>query len=119
VAALADERIIAFCLFLDAGDVRHSWTNGADYTDSRSKDTFFEVCYYRPVEDAYRTGRKELSYSYGAENAKLERGCRLDEVSGFVLPLSDGGLEPARRAAQALAGGLVRPGSETHRTTGE
>ncbi|MFD3565770.1 GNAT family N-acetyltransferase [Streptomyces sp. NPDC058667] len=119
VAALADERIIGFCLFLDAGDVRHSWTNGTDYTDSRSKDTYFEVCYYRPVEDSYRTGRKELSFSYGAESTKLERGCRLDEVSGFVLPLSDDGLEPARRAAQALAGGLARPATESHRKTGE
>lgn len=119
VAALADGRIIGFCLFLDAGDVRHAWSNGTDYTDSRSKDTYFEVCYYRPVEDAYRTGRKELSFSYGAERTKLERGCRLDEVSGFVLPLDDGDLEPARRAARALAEGLVRPGSATHGTTGE
>ncbi|MGW2491388.1 GNAT family N-acetyltransferase [Streptomyces sp. NPDC001606] len=117
VAALADERIIGFCLFLDAGDVRHAWSNGTDYTESRSKDTYFEVCYYRPVEDAYRTGRKELSFSYGAESTKLERGCRLDEVSGFVLPLDDGDLEAARRAAQALAGGLARPGTGTHRTT--
>ncbi|MEU3824771.1 GNAT family N-acetyltransferase [Streptomyces sp. NPDC029080] len=119
VAALADERIIGFCLFLDAGDVRHAWSNGTDYTDSRSKDTYFEVCYYWPVEDSYRTGRKELSFSYGAESIKIERGCRLDEVSGFVLPLDDGDLESARRAARALAGGLARPGRTTHRTTTE
>ncbi|ANP48600.1 hypothetical protein J2Z21_007512 [Streptomyces griseochromogenes] len=110
VAAMADERMIGFCLFLDAGDVRHAWTHGIDYTDSRSKDVFFEVCYYRPVEDAYRTGRKELSFSYGAEGSKLERGCRLDEVSGFVLPLDDGDLASAHSAARALARGLVRPG---------
>ncbi|MFG2526526.1 GNAT family N-acetyltransferase [Streptomyces sp. NPDC048516] len=111
VAAVADGRIIGFCLFLDAGAVRHAWTTGTDYTDDRSKDTYFEVCYYTPVEDAYVSGCRELSYSYGTEGAKIERGCRLDEVKGFVLPLDPGDRGPARNAAAALTGGLARPSS--------
>lgn len=108
--AVADGRTIGFCLFLDAGGIRHAWMTGTDYADPRSDGTYFEVCYHAPIEEAYLTGCRELSFSYGAEANKLERGCRLDEVTSFVLPLDAAGLGPAREAAAALAGALVRPG---------
>lgn len=108
-AAVADETMISFGLFLDAGPVQHAWMNGADYEDPRSRFTYFEVAFHAPIEAAYQQGPREFSFGYGAEEAKLQRGCRLDEVSAFVLPLDPASLPAARRAAAALRSGLIRP----------
>ncbi|MFI6444121.1 GNAT family N-acetyltransferase [Kitasatospora sp. NPDC050543] len=115
--AVADGRTIGFCLFLEAGGIRHAWMTGTDYADPRSPGTYFELGFHAPIEEAYLTGCRELSFSYGAEATKLERGCRLDEVTSFVLPLDQAAFGPAREAAAALAGALVRPdaaGPDTH-----
>ncbi len=108
-AAVADAAMISFGLFLDAGPLQHAWMNGADYEDPRSRFTYFEVVFHAPIEAAYQQGAREFSFGYGAERAKLLRGCRLDEVSAFILPLDPASLPAARRAAAALRGGLVRP----------
>jgi hypothetical protein len=116
-AAVADERIVGFCLYLDTGTVRHAWMTGTDYADPRSRGTYFEVNYYAPIEHAYATGGVELSFSYGAEQIKSTRGARLDEVAGFVLPLDPAELEPARAAVAALRNGLLTPAHAATRRT--
>lgn len=112
-AAAAGATVVSFALVLDAGPVRHVWMNGTDYRDPRSRYTYFEVAYYAPIEDAYLRGPKEISFGYGAEQTKLRRGCRLEEVSGFVLPLTADDLPAARRAAVALRGGLIFPSADS------
>jgi hypothetical protein len=106
---MAGESMISFSLLLDAGPVQHGWMNGTDYADPRSRLAYFEVGYYAPVEAAYTYGPPELSFGYGAEETKLRRGCRLDEVLGSVLPLDPAARPAAHAAAAALRGGLVRP----------
>jgi hypothetical protein len=108
-AAMAGQALLSFTLFLDAGGVRHAWMNGTDYDDPRSRYAYFELGFHAPIEDAYLGRAREISFGYGAERAKLQRGCRLEPVSGFVLPLSAEGSSAARRAAAALHGGLIVP----------
>lgn len=109
--ATAGATLIGFTLFLDTGVVRHAWMNGTDYSDPRSRYTYFEAGFHAPIEDSYLQGPREISFGYGAEQTKLRRGCRLDEVSAFVLPLFPEDLAPACRAAAALRGGLIFPNS--------
>jgi hypothetical protein len=108
-AAQADGVMISFSLFLDAGSVAHAWMNGADYADPRSRYTYFEVGFNAPIEAAYRSGPRELSFGYGAEGAKLRRGCALEVVSAFLLPL-----DPADRPATEAAAAAVRSGMLGH-----
>jgi hypothetical protein len=108
-SAMADQALLSFVLFLDAGGVRHAWMNGTDYDDPRSRYAYFELGFHAPIEDAYLGRAREISFGYGAEHAKLLRGCRLEPVSGFVLPLSAEDSAAARRAAAVLRSGLVVP----------
>jgi len=108
-AAVADQALLSFVLFLDAGGVRHAWMNGTDYDDPRSRYAYFELGFHAPIEDAYLGRAREISFGYGAERTKLLRGCRLEPVSGFVLPLSAEDSAAARRAAAVLRRGLIVP----------
>lgn len=107
--ALTDgHRTVGFSLFLDSGGTAHCWTCGFDYTDPRSRLTYFELCYYAPIEAAYRGTAREFSFSYGAEMTKLLRGCRLDTVHGYLLAIDD---EARTAAAATAAAALTAAGS--------
>jgi hypothetical protein len=101
--AVAGDRTIGFALVLDAGEIQHVWTSGTDYTDPRSSYVYFEVTYHAPIEAAYQTGVREISFGYGTERTKVERGCRLDVVHSYVLAPDEAGASAARQAAAALA----------------
>jgi Peptidogalycan biosysnthesis/recognition len=95
---------VGFSLFLDSGEISHCWTCGFDYTDPRSRLTYFELCYYAPIEAAYQGQVREFSFSYGAEMTKMLRGCQLDTVHGYLLAIDDEArTATARAAAAALA----------------
>lgn len=72
--AEADGRALAFALLLDAGPVHHLWMTGTDYDDPRSRHAYFEVAFHAPVQTGYAAGVTELSFSYGTETAKAQRG---------------------------------------------
>ncbi len=102
-----------FSLFLNSGGVQHCWTCGFDYTDPRSRFTYFELCYNAPIETAYTGPAREFSFSYGAEMTKLLRGCRLDIVHGYLLAVDDQARTAASQAAAAAlaAGTAGQPGA--------
>jgi uncharacterized protein len=100
--AMADDQVIAYSLLLDAGAVQHSWQVAADYTDARSRNTYFELGYYSAIEHAYQHGHREISFGYGTEKVKERLGCRLDVVESYVLAFDADRQDLARAAACSL-----------------
>ena len=102
-ARVPPRHLVGFSLVLDAGHVQHGWTCGFDYTDPRSRLTYFELCYQAPIEAAYHSAAREMSFGYGMETTKLLRGCRLDTVHGYILAVGDKArMALSQRAAAAL-----------------
>ncbi|HEY0636489.1 MAG TPA: hypothetical protein VGD67_02475, partial [Pseudonocardiaceae bacterium] len=62
----------------------HCLAVGHDYTDPRSRLTYFGTAYYRAAEHAYQDGVRTLGYGIGAWRAKRARGCRPSPRTGWV-----------------------------------
>jgi predicted N-acyltransferase len=101
--AEADGRTVAQTLHVWDGEVWHAFLDGAEYGHPAARLAYFETTYYAPIEAAYGLGRRRLSYGYGAEAAKLHRGCRPELAEGWVLAL-----DPGRRALAERAAGVLR-----------
>lgn len=75
---------LGFALFAEHRDMWHCLAVGADYTDPRSRLTYFATAYYRAAELAYTHGVRTLGYGLGAWQAKRARGCRPTPLDGWV-----------------------------------
>lgn len=92
---------LGFALFAPHRDEWLCLAVGFDYSDSRSRLTYFGTAYYRAVETAYETGVTTIGYGQGAWQAKRARGCRPTLMTGWVHS-TDPALGAAARASAAV-----------------
>ncbi|MGV9884410.1 GNAT family N-acetyltransferase [Streptomyces sp. NPDC003006] len=89
VVAETDGEVRGFGLILRHGDHWYARQTGYDYAYQKSTGLalYFEVLYYRLVEEAAAAGVRTLHYGLGSEQAKRSRGCVATEQRCHVLRL--------------------------------
>jgi len=86
--AQSEHDTLAFSVVLDHRGEWYVLDSGADYDNPLHVLTYFDACYYVPIETAYDRGVGVLHYSLGSWDAKRYRGCTLVPRDGWVLPLT-------------------------------
>jgi hypothetical protein len=102
LTARADGAVRGFCVVLADGDhwyVRHA---GFDYEYLRPRNLplYFELLYYRLLDEAAARGVRRIHYGLGSSPAKTLRGCAT--TAQFAAVLSSPAL--ARRARRTAGG---------------
>lgn len=67
--------LISFCVVVDWHDEWYVLDSGSDYDHPDHRLTYFEACYYTPIEAAYRRSVRTLHFGLGSWAAKRQRGC--------------------------------------------
>jgi predicted N-acyltransferase len=58
---------------------------GFDYSFQTKTDfTYFNLCYYAPIQMAIKEGIQKIYYRRKAEKVKLARGCEPEKTFSFV-----------------------------------
>jgi len=77
--------IVGFSLSMRQGDVLDVFMCGFDYQVQSSTDfTYFNLCYYAPIQWSIEQGIKKLYYRRKSDRAKLYRGCKKERTFAFV-----------------------------------
>jgi hypothetical protein len=76
-ACLADDVMVGFCLTFTFGGVVYVRTLGFDYDRLRDAREYFQLAYYAPIRDAYRSGADTLHLGMKSYHAKVLRGARV------------------------------------------
>ncbi|MCA1705916.1 MAG: GNAT family N-acetyltransferase [Actinobacteria bacterium] len=84
LVALVDRVVVGFALFAQHASIWHCLAVGFDYTNPRSRLTYFGTVFYAAAQEAYAAGIRRLSYGQGAWQAKRSRGCRPTVLTGWV-----------------------------------
>jgi predicted N-acyltransferase len=80
-----DHDVIGFSLCLRQKDAVDVFMCGFDYQVQTSTDfTYFNLCYYTPIQWSINEGIKKIYYRGKSERAKLYRGCKLESTYSFV-----------------------------------
>src|SRR5260370_2216847 len=87
ITARSDGALRAFAAFIQVNNTLYSRDAGFDYTWQRKLPLYFEVCFYRAIELAIRSGARQIYYSYAAEETKVSRGCDLHPGLTYVTAL--------------------------------
>lgn len=61
---------------------------GVDHEASGNDFTYFNIAYYRPIEDAILAGMKRLYYGRGMYVLKIRRGCRIKRIYTYYRPVN-------------------------------
>ena len=75
--ALLDERLIGFVLMLVRGATGYLPMTGIDRRWTGNEATYFNLCYYRPIQDAIDKGLTRIYYGTTLHHPKVRRGCQL------------------------------------------
>jgi predicted N-acyltransferase len=77
--------IVGFSLSMRQGDVLDVFMCGFDYLAQSSTDfTYFNLCYYAPIQWSIEQGIKKIYYRRKSDRAKLYRGCKKERTVAFV-----------------------------------
>ncbi len=77
--------IVGFSLSMVQNDVLDVFMCGFDYQAQSSTDfTYFNLCYYAPIQWCIEQGIKKLYYRRKSDRAKLYRGCKKERTFAFV-----------------------------------
>ena len=89
VVARAEGAVRGFGLILRHGDSWYARQTGYDYAYQRRTGTplYFELLYYRLVEEAAAAGVRTLHYGLGSTDTKRSRGCSATEQRCHLLHL--------------------------------
>lgn len=89
LVARADGRIRGFGLILRHNNHWYARQSGFDYAYQRRKrlPLYFELLYYRLVEEAAAAGVTTVYYGHGSEDTKRSRGCVATDQFCYVLRL--------------------------------
>jgi hypothetical protein len=101
--AEADGAPVGFALFAATSPDWLCLAVGTDYTDPRSRLTYFGTAYHRAAELGYARGARTLGYGQGAWQAKRSRGCTPTPLTGWVHTRT-----PALAAALAASAASTR-----------
>lgn len=83
--AKKDNKIVGFSMALRHNDVLDMWIVGFDYEIQAKTDfTYFNLCYYLPIEWAINEGIKKIYFRWKAEEVKIKRGCLPEENYVFI-----------------------------------
>jgi hypothetical protein len=99
ILAQAGDTPVGFTLFGSHGTAWHGLGAGYDYTDPRSRLTYFATLFYAAVPAAAAAGARTLCYGQTSAKAKLSRGCVGIPLTGWLASR-----DPALRAAAAASG---------------
>ncbi|MGE7388632.1 GNAT family N-acetyltransferase [Streptomyces sp. NPDC004126] len=89
ITAHGDGEVRGYGLILRHGDHWYARQTGYDYAyqERSGLPLYFEVLYYRLLEEAAAAGATTLHYGLGSEQAKRSRGCTATEQRCHVLRL--------------------------------
>ena len=77
--------IVGFSLLIRKEETLDGFLAGFDYELQEKWDfTYFNVCYYAPIEWAIRQGIKKIYFRWGSEEPKYRRGCKPEKIFTFV-----------------------------------
>lgn len=79
-------QIVATSLFLKRGGLWKAMTMGVDHAAAGNDLTYFNIAYYRPIQDALAEGARRIYYGNGMYELKTRRGCRLMNGHIFFRP---------------------------------
>ena len=82
--AILDRRIVSFMLMRVFGSMAHAFMLGRDYSIADDFYSYFNVAYYEAIIRGIDEGWHAIDYQPGALEAKLMRGCRLENLYLYV-----------------------------------
>jgi predicted N-acyltransferase len=83
--AKKNNEVVGFSLLLRQGNILDGWLTGFKYEAlSKSDFTYFNLCYYMPIQWAIEENIKKIYYRSKAEKVKLDRGCKAEKTYSFV-----------------------------------
>jgi len=74
--AFLEGDLIGFVLLLKKGGAGYLPWMGIDWNKTGNEATYFNLVYYRPIEDAIAQGLKRLYFGKALYRTKVRRGCR-------------------------------------------
>ena len=99
--AWKNRELIGTCVMLKSDTEGFLTEIGVDHERSGNDFTYFNIGYYRPIEDAIASGLERLHFDNALHELKVRRGCRL--VDDYLYYKADGALrQTAVRAWFAL-----------------
>ena len=102
LTAFAEGQVRGFTLVIPHGDHWYVRQTGFDYAFQQRHRLalYYELCFYRPLEEAAARGVRVLCYGLGSTRAKQSRGCQVTEQRCYFLdtPAAPGreGQDPPR-----------------------
>lgn len=103
ITARGDGALRGYAHFIEVGDMLYSRDTGFDYTwNDRSLPLYFEVLFYRAMEFALESGKREIYYAQGSEQTKVSRGCDLHPRFSYVKALDPRVSAELRRLCAAV-----------------
>jgi uncharacterized protein len=102
LTAFAEGQVRGFTLVIPHGDHWYVRQTGFDYAFQQRHRLalYYELCFYRPLEEAAARGVRMLCYGLGSTRAKQSRGCQVTEQRCYFLdtPAAPGrqGQDPPR-----------------------
>ena len=85
-AAFKNKQIVGAALFLTKGKLWHALMVGIDHDLVGNDLTYFNISYYRPIEDAIAAKCKRIYYGNSLYEPKMRRGCQLQSVDAYYKP---------------------------------
>ncbi len=83
--AKKNNEVVGFCLTLRHKETLDVLTSGFNYDAQTKTDfTYFNLCYYSPIQWAINHGVRKIYFHGTADQAKLFRGCRPEKLYFFV-----------------------------------
>ena len=76
--------LVGFALFYLAGKTLYCKQAGFDYSRLADDFCYFNVVFYDPIRYAIANGIREIRYGLEAYEAKLARGCMLQQLDGHI-----------------------------------
>lgn len=71
-----DNMITGCSILLRKNDAGHVYLVGVDEELVKNDRTYFNLCYYRPIQDAISNGLKKMKFGMGEHKVKTRRGCK-------------------------------------------
>ncbi len=84
------QKVVGFALFYEYNGVYYSRAIGFDYESLQDNFCYFNVLFYKPIEEAINAGIQSIHYSMESYDAKLGRGCQLRLLLAYIRPLTTG-----------------------------
>lgn len=103
LGAFDSGQLVAFSLLIDDGSVVHVYWFGCIPDHRLSRELYFELAYYSPIELACAQDWPKLSFGYATEETRPRRAMSQFVVRGCLMTDDAGITEEASHAAEWLS----------------